>query len=173
MVAFLAGAVRCGQETQRCQEAVPWSPQVPRCRAEQSPQPPGHFMDTRLALPSCTGHLRCKKSLEFVGVTRSGAARQLGGDRQTAACRSLCVQWKWNIGSKHHIPPSPGHGCGKSSPGTQPGEGARWPLLFLWITGTHIIDYGSTEDQGQLKTGDWRESVQAAVTNLPKGGYTS
>ena len=93
--------------------------------------------------------------------------------RQTAACRSLCVQWKWNIGSKHHIPPSPGHGCGKSSPGTQPGEGARWPLLFLWITGTHIIDYGSTEDQGQLKTGDWRESVQAAVTNLPKGGYTS
>ena len=61
----------------------------------------------------------------------------------------------------------------KIIPGYTARGGARWPLLFLWITGTHIIDYGSTEDQGQLKTGDWRESVQAAVTNLSKGGYTS
>ena len=82
-------------------------------------------------------------------VWRGEAARR---DRQTAACRSVCGQWKWNIGSKHHIPPPPGHGCGKSPCGTA-WEGQVASAL-PGMKGTTISGCGNPEEQqGQLETG--------------------
>ena len=91
------------------------------------PPSPGHFMDTPCHCPAA----RTPEVQKITGICwrhsvwRGEAARR---DRQTAAWRSVCGQWKWNIGSKHHIPPPRVTGV-ENQPVVQPGR-ARWPLLF-------------------------------------------